>query len=358
MPENRRSADAPRKPTVYDVAQAAGVSIATVSFVFSKPERVKASTAEQVLAAAESLGYVPSASARGLARGRTGAIGLYAFDYLLDADELDVVPGTVGEGRLFPLYADEVQRGVQLECRRRGFALMLGGARTTPHLPHAIDVAGRVDALIAFAGAMPDKTLTQVASRIPVVELGGAVRQEGVHTIFVDNREGMLELTRHLLEAHGHRDLAYLGELGTPEFVQRFDGFSTAMREAGLAVPEVLPVHAGDDATTIAVVGRLLASGTLPQALVCDTDQSALAAVDALRAAGVTVPRDVAVTGFDGILASRLSAPPLTTVRQPMELVGRSAVQILADILAGESDADRHELLGSTFVLGGSCGCS
>lgn len=348
---------APRKPTVYDVAQLAGVSIATVSFVFTKPERVKASTRDQVIAAADSLGYVPSASARGLARGRTGALGLYAFDYLLDADELAVVPGAVDEGRLFPLYADEVQRGVQLECRRRGLALMLGGNRTADHLPHVIDVAGRVDALIAFAGAVPEKTLRQVASRIPVIELGGAVRHEGVHTIFVDNREGMVDVTRHLLEVHGFRDLAYLGELGTPEFLQRFDGFSATLRAAGVPVPEVLPVHAGDDATTIAVVRRLLDAGPLPEVLVCDTDQSALAAVDALRAAGVSVPRDVAVTGFDGILASRLTSPPLTTVRQPMELIGRSAVRMLVDILDGDDDADRHERLGSSFVLGGSCGC-
>lgn len=346
-----------RKPTVYDVAQLAGVSIATVSFAFTKPDRVKPKTMEQVLAAADELGYVPSASARGLARGRTGAIGLYAFDYLLDADDLDIVPGSESDGRLFPLYADEVQRGVQLECRRRGFALMLGGNRTAAHLPNVIDVAGRVDGLIAFAGAMPEKTLKQVAARIPLIELGGAVRHEGVHTILVDNREGMVRLTQHLLETHGFRRIAYLGELGTPEFRQRYDGFSFAMTAAGLPVPEVLPGHAGDDASTNATVQRLLRAGELPDVLVCDTDQSALAAIDALRTAGMSVPGDIAVTGFDGILAGRVTSPTLTTVRQPMEQIGRSAVRILADTLAGESEADQHELLESTFMLGGSCGC-
>lgn len=127
-----------KRPTVYDVAQAAGVSIATVSFTFRQPERVRESTRKTVVEAARRLNYVPSASARGLAHGRTGALGLYSFDMLLESD------GTVGGGpsgddpgpyfagdvaarafaddaddasfRTFPLYVDEVQRGFELEC--------------------------------------------------------------------------------------------------------------------------------------------------------------------------------------------------------------------------------------------------
>ena len=103
-----------RRPTVYDVAARAGVSTATVSFAFTQPDRVKQSTREHVLATAAAIGYVPSASARGLATGSAGALGLYSFDYQLDTS------ATKTDLRHFPMYVDEVQRGVQLECRRRG----------------------------------------------------------------------------------------------------------------------------------------------------------------------------------------------------------------------------------------------
>jgi DNA-binding LacI/PurR family transcriptional regulator len=352
-----------RRPTVYDVAARAGVSIATVSFAFTQPDRVKKSTLDAVLAAAGTLGYVPSANARGLAKGRTGAIGLYSFDYLLDSvpagpptERLNAVPET--DIRRFPLYMDEVQRGLQLECRQRGWALMLGAGHNPGHLPDVIDIAGRVDGLVAFAGSAPAEAIRQVSKRIPVVELGGETRHEGVHTVLVDNRTGMRELTGHLLATHGLRGLVYLGELGTPEFVARYEGFSDALSAAGLPVPEPVHSHPGDDASTVAAVGRCIEVGEVPEAFVCATDQEALVAIDTLVAAGIEVPGRVAVTGFDGTVAGRFATPRLTTVRQPMEEVGRTAVRILAGILNGSGGYEaEHEYLPSTFVLGASCGC-
>jgi len=351
-----------RRPTVYDVAAHAGVSIATVSFAFTQPERVKKSTLDAVLAAADTLGYVPSANARGLAKGRTGAIGLYSFDYLLDSVPAAPAdrPSTAAETdiRRFPLYVDEVQRGVQLECRRRGWALMLGAGHNPGHLPDVIDIAGRVDGLIAFAGSVPPEAVAQVSKRIPVVELGGEARHEGVHTVLVDNRTGMRQLTEHLIEVHGVDRPIYLGELGTPEFVARFAGFSEALAAAGLPVPEPVRSHPGDDASTAAAVRQHLEAGALPQAFVCATDQEALVAIDTLVAAGVEVPGRVAVTGFDGTVAGRFATPRLTTVRQPMEEVGRTAVRLLAGILDKSDKFDaEYEYLPSTFVPGSSCGC-
>ncbi|WP_150307433.1 LacI family DNA-binding transcriptional regulator [Planctomonas psychrotolerans] len=347
-----------RRATVYDVAQRAGVSIATVSFAFTRPEKVKPETIRTVMVAADELGYVPSANARGLARGRTGAIGLYAYDYVLDppADE-HAAEGYERSARLFPLYADEVQRGVQLECRSRGLALMIGGNRTPAHLPHVIEVAGRVDALIAFAGALSVPHLEQAAARMPVVELGGEVRVAGAHTVLVDNRQGMADLTAHLVRVHRYERFAYLGELGTPEFRARREGFESTLEEAGVPVPPVLPAHPGDDATTSASVAALLREGPLPQVLVCDTDQAAVVAIDALRRAGLSVPGDVAVTGFDGIIAGRLLQPILTTVRQPMAAIGRAAVRLLADALDGAEQPTTNEDLVATFSAGGTCGC-
>ncbi len=351
-----------RRPTVYDVAARAGVSIATVSFAFTHPERVKQSTRDAVLAAADDLGYVPSASARGLAKGRTGVIGLYSFDYLLDSQTAEPVgfpTETVAETdvRHFPLYADEVQRGAQLECRQRGYALMLGAGHNPGNLPAVIDIAGRVDGLIAFAGSAPPEAIIQASRRIPVVELGGEARAEGVYTVLVDNRSGMRELTEHLVAVHRFRHLAYVGELGTPEFVARYDGFAEALIGAGLPVPEPLFSHPSDDPSTVAAVRPYIQTGALPEVFVCATDQEALVAIDTLVAAGIDVPGRVAVTGFDGTVAARLATPRLTTVRQPTEEVGRTAVRILASVLGESGDGVDPGWLPTTFVRGASCGC-
>jgi DNA-binding LacI/PurR family transcriptional regulator len=337
-----------RRPTVYDVAARAGVSTATVSFSFTQPDRVKKSTRELVLATAAAIGYVPSASARGLATGSAGALGLYSFDYQLDtsAAETDL--------RHFPMYVDEVQRGVQLECRRRGYALMLGAGHKDGDLPAVIDIAGRVDGLIAFAGSAPAEAIIQASKRIPVVELGSSIAGEDVHTVPVDNRTGMTELTAHLLHTHGFRRFVYLGTTSLPEFNSRYDGFADALTDAGLPAPERATSRPGDEASTVSSMREHLEE--LPDAFVCSTDQEALVAIDTLVAAGIDVPGDVAVTGFDGTLAGRFATPRLTTVRQPMEQIGRTAVRILLGLL-NDSPADLAEPLPAPFVLGASCGC-
>ncbi|GAB2975703.1 LacI family DNA-binding transcriptional regulator [Saccharothrix stipae] len=343
-----------QKPTVYDVAERAGVSIATVSFAFSQPQRVRKKTLDSVLAAAAALGYVPNASARGLAKGRTGAIGLYSFDHLLEVERDPVDELRAGDERLFPLYPDVVQRGVELECRRRGLALMLGsGGAGAGHLSAVVDVAGRVDGLIAFAGAAPVDALTRIARRIPVVELGGETRVTGARTVLVDHRSGMRRLVEHLVREHGHRRFTYVGVAGgTAESADRFDGYADALTAAGIPVGPPLDSRPGQEAATRAA----LASAPLPDVFVCATDQEALVVLDVLREAGVDVPGRVAVTGFDGIVAGRLSSPPLTTVRQPMEAVGRTAVRLLV-----HSAAERSEEAGTPLptepVLRRSCGC-
>jgi DNA-binding LacI/PurR family transcriptional regulator len=120
-------------------------------------------------------------------------------------------------------------------------------------------------------------------------------------------------------------------------------------------VPHRVRSHPGDDATTINAVRGYL--DDLPDVFVCSTDQEALVAIGTLVAAGIDVPGEVAVTGFDGTLAGRFATPRLTTVRQPMAEIGRTAVQILLGVL-NDSPADPAEPLPAPFVLGASCGCN
>lgn len=357
--------DQPRRPTVYDVAERAGVSIATVSFTFRQPERVRESTRAAVLVAARELGYVPSASARGLAHGSTGALGLYSFDLMLAAaqDGAAAAPPPPppaadpdSDPRAFPLYVDEVQRGFELECWQRGQALLLSsgsgsGASVT-------DVAGRVDGLAMFPGPTPVEALEHVARRIPVVAFSQPPVADGLHHVTVDNRGGMRDLVEHLVADHGVRDLAFVGRLTTPDYAERFAGFQDAVAAVGLDSPAA-PLDPTDLAEPhrFEVVADLAERDRLPRALVCASDQHALAVLDLLQARGVPVPERVVVTGFDGILAGRLSRPSLTTVRQPMAAMGRLAVEILVRHAGARAAEPEQHRLPVHVVRRASCGC-
>jgi DNA-binding LacI/PurR family transcriptional regulator len=357
-------------PTVYHVAERAGVSIATVSFTFRQPDKVKASTRELVLAAAEELGYVPSASARGLARGRTGALGLFAYDYLLDPAE-----GMRGQSpqtqdaasadlerqnedlRLFPLYVDEVQRGVELECWRRGQALLVGGGNPENNEAVLSDIAGRVDGLAVFPRSVPGEALARIARRIPVVEVSESVRNGDLDHVTVDNTSGIRAITQHLITVHGLTRLMFLGGMPSSDSDERLQAFLEALHDAGLPPAREPNYPCGGEQSVAEVIRALCQGGNLPDAIVCATDQDALVVLDALAAAGIEVPKDVAVTGFDGIAAGRVVRPSLTTVRQPMERMGRSMVELLLDRLDHPEKPPVALRLPVRVVLRESCGC-
>jgi LacI family transcriptional regulator len=357
------------------VAELAGVSIATVSFTFRQPHRVKESTRDAVLAAARALGYLPSGNARGLARGRTGALGIYSFDfYILDQPDLSDAgadaprPGgrtPVGlqsaneEFRLFPLYVDEVQRGVALECWRRGYTLMVSGG-SRPVGGSAADIAGQVDGLAVFPRSVPEDVLALISRRIPVVELSEPSHNDTLSHVTVDNTAGAHSATSHLIGTHGLRSLQFAGPAdASSDFQARFRGFQAALRDAGLPVPtEPLTFGSGTDRSAGDIVDELTRNRTMPQGFVCALDEYALRLMDALAAAGIQVPGQVAVTGFDGIVAGRIRRPALTTVRQPMEQMGRTAAGILIDRFENPGKPPENRQLPVMLVIGESCGCA
>ncbi|NCT92306.1 LacI family transcriptional regulator [Cellulomonas sp. APG4] len=368
-----------KRPTVYDVAQEAGVSIATVSFAFRQPERVRESTRAAVLEAARRLGYVPSASARGLARGRTGALGLYSFDMLLEADgtsggrPVRSDPGAYFGGdvaerafaddaddedfRVFPLYVDEVQRGFELECARRGRALLIGRGPGGEDRG-VIDVASRVDGLAVFPGDRSEEILDQLARRLPVVAFAMPYGEGALHHVRVDNVGGARDLTEHLITEHGARHVEFVGSPEMTDYAERFQGMRAALRERGLRVPERVldptPLAADDPFPVVRALSR---TDALPDALVCASDQHAMDLMTVLRSEGRDVPRDVAVTGFDGVVAGRLHRPSLTTARQPMEAMGRFAVDVLMASLADPDAPPVDRTLPVRLLHRESCGC-
>lgn len=371
------------RPTVYDVAERAGVSIATVSFAFRRPEKVRPETRDAVLRAAREIGYVPSGSARNLARGRTGVLGLHLFDLLLDrpqdgalprdpaahrdgahpgALDLDADPvpwdavedARSSEPQTFPLYVDEVQRGFVLECKRNGRAVLLSTGGTD--LSDIADTAGRVDGLAVLPGKSAMASLASVAANLPVVVLS-SVDGEG-HRVLVDNVGGERMLVEHLVEHHAARSLGWVGAHLSHDYAERMDAFFRIVgeRQDGVTA-EMLDEVDLDTAPEFRTVVERAREGTLPDALVCASDQVAIAMLDVLRGEGVEAPRDVLVVGFDGILASRTSTPTLTTVRQPMELMGRIAAHLLLTDPGDGSVPARTVRLGVGLQRGESCGC-
>ena len=343
-------------PTVYEVAQHAGVSTATVSRVLSGNDRVRPDTRDKVLASVAELGYVPSGAARDLAARRTGVLGLCFPDLAGDEDPA----GDEDRDSLF--WYDEVIRGMERAARRRGYAVLIAASHASDDVDLVTTVAGRCDGMVVLARTVPTPVLERIAQRIPVVMLAGPrdrnEQDRVIDHLTVANAQGARDLTRHLVRVHGHRDLGFVGGPDSPDSAARFEGFREALAEEGLPVPDQ-PVVLGDFTTAGGrrAVRTLLAEGRRPSALVCANDQMALGAVKALREAGIRVPAEVAVTGFDGIQVGRHVRPALTTAVQPMRLLGETAVRLLEERVADPTRVAQAVELPVRVELRASCGC-
>ncbi|MFG3547823.1 LacI family DNA-binding transcriptional regulator [Streptomyces sp. NPDC047725] len=360
-------------PTVYDVAERAGVSIATVSRVYRNPDSVRAQTRERVLAAARDLGYVPSGNARGLASRSTGVLGLCFPDYSDPDAESEAKAGAVGSGdeaddEAAMLYSDQIIRGMERAARRHGYALLIAASLKGGPESLVAKVAGRVDGFAVLARTVPTEDLEVISRRQPVVMLAGpreSNQLDHLDHVEVANSDGQRELTRHLIEDHGLRRLAYVGSAeDSPDVEARFRGYAEACRAAGIAVgtaPDLRVAMMTQAEGARAADALLDRPGERPEALLFANDQMAVGALHTLERRGVRVPQDVAVTGFDGIALGRLVRPALTTVRQPMRRMGEEAVELLVRRLSGRAEARSSEPVSVTLpvsvVRRASCGC-
>lgn len=347
-----------KAPTVYDVAEHAGVSIATVSRVLRSPEAVKEATRERVAEAVKFLGYVPSTSARGLAARRTNVIGLFLPGRddaelgepspVRGSSEVAIVADSGDEPENESLYYDEVLRGAELEASRRGFALMIASGTGADLETLITDLAGRVDGLGVLAGTVPSEVLAQVARRIPIVVVGGAGEDNALDHVHANNGPGMRALVHYLVETKGVTDILYLGgPEGARDDAERLGG----LREAAGDVPVIRA-----DFTRVGGREAVAKLASFPRAIVCANDQMALGALDVLASRGIRVPEEVLVTGFDGIAAGRHSDPSLTTVHQPMPEIGRAAVHALVARLEDPELPRQMLTLPVRVVLRGSTG--
>ncbi len=228
--------------------------------------------------------------------------------------------------------------------------------------PHVICppslAADRVDGWIAI---MHGEGLEAIARTAPLVTIGGAYRPDlGCPTVMPDNRGGTETLLRHLLE-HGHRHIAFVGYLENPDIRERYEGYQNALTRHGIPLDprlvcpcpmDGLGKHEGQEAAK-----RLIGLGLPCTAIVAGTDMLAIGAMEALNAAGLRVPEDVAVVGFDDLYIAQYTTPGLTTVRQPFEALGRSACRLLFDQIAGSPVQLGVTYVSTVPVIRRSCGC-
>jgi DNA-binding LacI/PurR family transcriptional regulator len=334
---------AARHATIADVAERAGVSIATVSRVLNRTTRVSDETAARVLKAIDELGFVPQAAARHLASRKTNTIGL-------------LLPEVSSEF-FFPIL-----RGIEAATRQAGFDLLIAiqpedQARQMINIPLGNH---NTDGLLIFGNLAASPALAQLTRlNFPVVLLYQAAPPgSGITSIQIENKHGAHQLVSHLIEVHSARRIAFLrGPQGNQDSGWREMGYRQALADHNLEFdPRLVEPGNFKEKSGRTAVETLLKKGIQFEAVFAGDDGSAIGALAALNQAGLRVPEDVAVAGFDDIPPSRYLNPPLTTVRAPTEQVGREAVkQLVRRIQTRQAGAE--VLLPTELVIRQSCGC-
>jgi LacI family transcriptional regulator len=333
-------------PTIADVAKRAGVSIATVSRVVNGNTPVIDETAKRVRSAISDLHYHPRAAARVLASRRTDTLGL-------------LLPEIGGE------FFSPLLRGIESEARLAGYDLLV---HATSHIPHASTPAPHrplaehnTDGLIVFTQSIDLDELARLhRNKFPLVLLYQTPpAKTEIPSVMIENKSGAQKLVNHLIEVHGRRRIAFLrGPDGNEDSVERERGYRAALKSHGLAFdPALIGVGGFNEEDGQAAVRKLMADRVDFDAIVAGDDDSAIGALHALKLAGRRVPDEVAVTGFDDLPVARYISPALTTVRAPIEQIGREAVRKLTGLIRGQPAGGRA-LMRTELVIRESCGCS
>jgi LacI family transcriptional regulator len=329
-------------PTIKDVARQAGVSIATVSRAYNGSPLVSTETTRRVMEVAARLDYFPNSAARSLSMSRTHVVGV-------------LLPDLYGE------FFSEVIRGIDHAARRAGFQILVScsHADTRELLTAVRSMRGRIDGLIAMAPNRESASaLREIAQYFPVVLLNPAVEIDGCDAISIANYDGAYSMVRHLIEV-GHRRIATIrGPAGNIDAEERLRGYREAMRKARLGLTADLE-FSGDftESAGYDAAARVLASDPRPTAVFAANDSLAIGLISALRDAGVRVPEEIAVCGFDDIAIARFMSPPLSTVRVDAYGLGQRAIEQWLGSAGGRKTAKAScTVLPTTLVLRGSSG--
>lgn len=317
------------KVNIYDVALKSGLSVVTVSRVINNSPNVREYNREKVLQAMRELGYNPSAAARSLAKGKTGVIGL-------------LIPS------LSDTFINSVVISINKNLMKNGYFLAISLAE---HDDMSIEEGSnflfqekRVDGILILTPIYEEKYIVEIKRKnIPFVLMDNQESHPSVNSILVDNYNGGYTATRHLL-ALGHKKIGYIG---APEIYlssrERERGFLDALKEAELE-PYVMERGNFDISSGYKITKSWIESGRIPTAVFTADDYIAFGAMDAVREAGLKVPEDISICGYDDDFLSQGIHPGLTTIRQPSEEMGLKAVEVLMQSLEGKQRSQTIKL--------------
>jgi LacI family repressor for deo operon, udp, cdd, tsx, nupC, and nupG len=314
-----------KHPSINEVALVAGVSTATVSRYINTPDQVAHKTQVKVESAIRKTGYTPNTLAQKLRRGRSHHI-------------LVAVP-SVGD----PFFS-AVMRGVRKAARKHGYTVFIRETRqevlTTTEMNAVLD-SKQADGIVLL------NNMTYVAGKLD--STADPLRRPA--TIHIDNVAAAETMTQFLVE-HGHRRIAMIFSGRKPSSVDRERGFRAAMRVAGLRITDDLVVDTENSLEGGRKAARsILGVDPLPTAIFCGSDELAIGCMHEIRAAGLHVPGDISVAGFDDTRYAAVSYPPLTTIRQPAESMGARIIEKLCSAIEndgatpGVSEVVPHELV-------------
>lgn len=311
--------------TIKDIARQTGVSHSTVSRALRGSKLISDVTALRIRQAAVKLGYQPSAAARSLKTNRSQVLG--------------VVVSSLAD----PFFSEIVQ-GVEDIAQESGYRLFVAASDRDPRRERKIVQAmmeHRVDGVIICSTSFSSEQGRLLSEYgLPIVVVNNQAAEDYRYSIYHDDIDGSRQVTRYLIEL-GHQHIANLGNSSSGRTTQdRLTGFHLEMDAAGLQVPDEY-IHSepgGEPEHGLAASYHFLSLHCRPTALVCFNDMMAIGVLQGLQQAGVRVPQDVSVTGFDNIVFSAYTQPPLTTFDQPKCFIGAEAARLVLGLLQPSAD--------------------
>ncbi len=335
-----------KTPTIQDVARFANVSAATVSRALSRPDRVSEDTRARISAAIHATGYTLNQAARSL-RQRNARTILVALPDIRNP--------------FFSSILDAIER----EATSRGYGVLVAnlylGAETARRLQDYM-LSNRADGLLLLDGSLDPETLNAITMppfSVPLVVACESIPNSDFHTVQTDNAHAAERATQHLLDL-GHTRIGHiLGPENNVVARDRLAGFKRAMAGAGHpVVPEWLFRGNFEMASGFSAAARFISLAERPTAIFAANDEAAIGFLSGLRQHGLQCPHDVSVVGFDDLGVAAHYAPPLTTMRQPRETLGRMAAEALIDLIeeAGPARGPLRIVLNSELIVRESTG--
>jgi DNA-binding LacI/PurR family transcriptional regulator len=316
--------------TIKDIAKQTEVSHSTVSRALHDSPLIARDTAERIRRTAHDLGYFPSAAARSLKTNRSQALG--------------VILSSVED----PFFS-EILQGIEEVAQKSGYSLFMAASQHDPQREQAIVQAmseHRVDGVIICSASFKAEQRRQfLAYGVPIVVVNNQAAEEYRYSIYHDDVDGSRQITRYLLDL-GHRRIAYLGNSASGRTtLDRLAGFQQAMETAGMVVPAgyIHEVPGGGPEDGLSGLEYFLNLSRRPSALVCYNDMMAIGVLKGLQQAGIPVPDEFSVTGFDNIVFSAYTRPPLTTFDQPKRFIGAEAARLVLELLDSPPDREATE---------------